>query len=381
MEKQMKELKEKLLKEELADFVFSQQMKANVFTKIEAKQKQKFSFIRLSKIVPISLSITAFLIFSVGIYVLITREMVTLPDPSPNPGQNTNIEEDPDTNRPKENFSKPELVPLDYLPEGYVFKHKHINEDLYENIYEKEGNAIDSFSYGIQLTKPEIDGVLEKDIKFTVELSGQLFKISDNQLLLLWKDEGVYQFVQKTGSLPESEFYKVVDSILKEQGFTTVLGPYISELEALEQQQAAIDEQLAFNEEKAIALLERFNNTINSAFNDATEDEKFNTYKTKEEFYSLFTDFVAREFVESTFSFRVDEKEDGLYVVPTEYPPHYIPEFPFQLIRISETEYTLTQYQETDLYGQLTLTITFKNHSGTWMILKQQIDEVSLPKS
>ena len=357
MEEQMQELKKNLSKGELADFVFTEKMKMNILQETKNRRlKPTNPFFQLSSIVPRGLSLAAMILFAAGIFYIVTSGM----DPGANPGRNA----DPEIVSPK-----PVLVSPSYVPAGYVFKHTHTDGTLYEHIYVKETNEEEYFSYTMQEKSPEANGKLEMELQLTRDLSGQVYKLSNDHTMVLWKDEGFYQSVEQFGDMSSIEFYRIVDSIFEAKGQQSVVDQHIEKLEA--DRKAAEEEQakLAFDKEKAIALLEKYNTTRDAAFADSyTEDFKFNTYKTKEEFYALFTDFMSRDHVESTFSFRVDERADGLYNLPTETPRTFWPEEPYEFERVSETEYKLTQSQNSDLNGKEEMIVIFKHTSDKWFI-------------
>ena len=125
-----------------------------------------------------------------------------------------------------------------------------------------------------------------------------------------------------------------------------------------------------FDEKKALELLERYDSVIEAAYEDASNEPplKFRTYKTKEEFYQLFLEFMSYEFVESNFSFRLEQKDDGLYVIPMDGVQTYWPDHPYDFKKITENEYHLTQFQESELFGRDTLTVIYKNSNGKWKI-------------
>ena len=92
---------------------------------------------------------------------------------------------------------------------------------------------------------------------------------------------------------------------------------------------------MAFDEAKAVALLEKYTATMDEAFADShdTNDFKFKTYNTKEEFYALFTTFMSRSMLN----------------------PHLVSESKKQ-----QTVYTTCQWMEQPYSGQRPLTLLKK---------------------
>lgn len=386
MMKELKDLKENLSKGELADFVFTKQMRMNVLEKTGGRAaNRKKSGVQVSHAVPKTLSMAAVLLFSVGIYYIVSNGLQEPANPAPNPGRNLDSEVILPHPGKDTNFNeKPTLVTPAYIPDGYVFKHTLTNENLYEHVYVKETNEDEYFTYGMQKEKPEVSGMLETELELAEGLAGQVFSIAGNHQALIWKDEGFYQIVEQVGDMGEIDFYKIVSSILEAKGHAVLLDQHIRELEeakkAEEEAKKAEEEEkarMAFDEGKAVAILEQYKATMDAAFADSDNDQfKFKSYKTKEEFYALFTDFMAREKVESTFSFRVEERADGLYNQPTEGAHYLWPDTPYDFEKVSDTEYKLIQYQEGDLNGKQNVIFLFKYAEGKWII--QDIDVIQL---
>jgi hypothetical protein len=377
MEEQMKALKENLSKGELADFVFTEKMRMKVLAKTSSRANRKRYGFTFSNVVPKSLSVAAVLLFSAGIYHIVSNGLQNPADPAPNPGRNEDSEvilpqPGKDTVIVKE---KPTLVTPSYIPEGYIFKHTHTDEDLYEHIYVKENDEDESFSYRMQKNKPEANGNPENEIVLAEGLTGQLFKISSEQQVLVWQDEGFYQSVEQQGDMNDIDFYKIAESILEAKGHTVLLDQYINDLEEAQKAEEEEKARLAFDEAKAVALLEKYTATMNEAFADShdSNDFKFKTYNTKEEFYALFTSFMSRDHVESTFSFRIKETADGLYNLPMDGATIFWPETPYTFEKISDTEYKLTQFQDSELNGKQNITFLFKYQTDKWIIQDIQV--------
>jgi len=377
MENQIKSLKENLSKGELADFVFTEKMRKNILEKTSSQASLKRSEFTFSSVVPRSLSLAAVLLFSVGIYYIVNNGLQDQANPVPNPGRNSDSDvilpqPGKDTEIVKE---QPTLVNPSYIPEGYVFKNTSTNENMYEHFYVKETNENEYFTYGMQEGKPEINGELEKEIELADYLTGQVYQITEEHQVLMWQDEGFYQSVEQFGDMNDIDFYKIAASILEAKGHTVLLNQYISELEEAQKSEEEAKARMAFDEDMAVALLEKYKTVMDEAFADShnSNDFKFKTYNTKEEFYALFTDFMSKEQVESTFSFRVKEKADGLYNLPMDGPPIFWPENPYLFEKISDTEYKLTQFQDSDLDGKQNIIFLFKYEADKWIIQDIQV--------
>lgn len=254
---------------------------------------------------------------------------------------------------------KPELIVPPYVPAGYVFKHTHTNDDVYEHLYVNEQNDAEYFAYIMRERKPEYP-VPDIPIDLAVGLDGSLNKVTDDHIFLTWEDEGMFHIVERKGSMEENEFYRIAEAILKAKGHVPTLSSLTLDSEPV----------VVFGEKEALEMLQRYNSLWKSVYQDADNqpDGKFSNLKTKEDFYQLFLDFMSYEFVEATFKFRLGEKEDGIYIIPMDPVRSYWPGTPYNLGKISDDEYQLTQIQETQANGRETLVVTYKNVEGVWKI-------------
>jgi hypothetical protein len=387
MMEELNNLKENLSKGELADFVFTEKMRKNVLEQTSGRSaNRKKQGLKLSDAVPRTLSAAAVLLFSAGIYYIVGSGLQEPVTPSQNPGRNS--DSDVILPQPGKNTEwageKPELVNPAYIPDGYIFKHTQTNEDLYKHVYVKETNEEEFFTYGMQKEEPALSGTAETELDLAEGLTGQVYSISDENRILLWQDEGFYQIVEQVGDMSEIDFYKIASSILKAKGHSVLLDQYISELEtakkaeedAQREEQEKQEEQaaMAFDEDMAVALLEKYKAVKDAAFADSYNDQsRFKSYQTKEDFYAEFTDFMSREMIESTFSFRIEERADGLYHLPMDGTEYLWPDTPYEFEKISDSEYKLTQFQEGEMNGKQNVIFYFKYTGNKWIIQDKEI--------
>lgn len=100
-----------------------------------------------------------------------------------------------------------------------------------------------------------------------------------------------------------------------------------------------------------------------------TDGYKFRNLTTKEQFYQVFNGLASRNFLEKAYSKRIEERNDGLYVVPMENPFYFDNSEPSKLKKVTGDEYELTQQTHTDMYGKVTLTVTFRKTSNQWIVV------------
>ncbi|WP_026676666.1 hypothetical protein [Fictibacillus gelatini] len=73
---------------------------------------------------------------------------------------------------------------------------------------------------------------------------------------------------------------------------------------------------------------------------------------------------VAKKYVDLLF----EEKNDGLYVIPTDLPPWFNPEENYHLKKTSNTSYHLIQHNSNELDGIYTIKMDFLWNNGRWII-------------
>ncbi|MBS8265621.1 DUF4367 domain-containing protein [Mesobacillus boroniphilus] len=349
MEEQLKKLKSGL-KDELTGLEYNARMKRNVIRRFEEKEKHRGSWFR--GVVPAGLSLALLVVFSLGIYWLVDSNY------SKNLGETPPAKEEaPVAEAPEE--EKPELIVPPYVPDGYVFKHTHTNEDLYEHLYIYGQNEGDYFAYIMRENKPDFP-VPDTPIELAQGLNGHINKVSEEHIFLTWQDEGMYQIVERKGSMPESEFYKIAEAILKAKGHEPLLDELIREEEVV----------ISFEEQQAVELLVKYNTLRKEVSEDATGEpgNKFVSYNSKEQLYQLFDSFMTRQAVEDYVEIRVYEENGGLYMDGMEDVRNFWSDKPYEFTKVSDSEYKLVQVQEGDMNGREIFFATFKNFSGVWKI-------------
>ncbi|WLD92464.1 hypothetical protein [Alkalihalobacillus sp. AL-G] len=100
----------------------------------------------------------------------------------------------------------------------------------------------------------------------------------------------------------------------------------------------------------------------------ADDEYKVMTFTTKQQLVEYLSQYsspeIARYYVDGLY----EEKNGELYIIPTELPPWIIMGEPADLTEVSEENYTLTQINKSDLYGNYKINLTFKEQDGKWKI-------------
>ncbi|MFC0523943.1 hypothetical protein ACFFGV_10270 [Pontibacillus salicampi] len=84
-----------------------------------------------------------------------------------------------------------------------------------------------------------------------------------------------------------------------------------------------------------------------------------------ESFTSISTTKLAKEYVD----FYYKEYNNELYLVPTETPAWFVKGNDYQVKQSSENQVKLTQRNQSDLYGNYTITFTFAQQDGKWKLV------------
>ncbi|WP_144478333.1 hypothetical protein [Cytobacillus oceanisediminis] len=350
MEDQLKQIKSKLLKDELADFEFTSRMKDEVVRKMN--KTKSFSFRGL---VPAGLSFVLAAVFISGMYFLVDSNYTSNPAPASPPGAATDGKDE-----------KPELIEPGYIPEPYVFKHTHTDGDIYEHVYVNPEDEKENFTYGMSSGEPELGEGKAQELELTADIRGKYVDVNEGHSYIIWEDEKFNQVVEQNGSMSKVDLLKVVDSILLKKGHDSWLAGEIAELEEAAvppaEEQPTIE---ALTEESAIALLVKYEEK-NRSISSGRDNLKYNNLYTKEDYYQLYYDLMTEEAAVKLYEPRLEEKDGGLYAVPTEFPAFYSETDPYSFEKVNENTYVLSQTFKEGLYSGITATFTYNNDK--WLI-------------
>ncbi len=350
MEDQLKQVKSQLLKGELADFEFTPQMKQGVLQKINQKKSSS-----IHGLVHAGLGFILAGVFFAGLYFLVDSNYTNEPGLTSPPGSAAHGQDE-----------KPELIQPGYIPEPYIFKHTLTDRDIYEHVYVQPDDENDTFIYGMSSGSSQLAEGTAQDLQLTADIKGSYVEVTEGHSYVTWNDEGYNQVVEQKGSMSQVDLLKIVDSILVEKGHNSLLA---GEIEQLEKTAAPPAEEQPINEglsdEAAIGLLVKYEEKTRSV-NSERDNLKYNNLHTKEEYYQSFSDLMTRETAVKLFESRLEEKNDGLYAVATEFPVFYSEEYPYTFSKVNEGQYVLSQTFSEGLYSGITATFTKIDHK--WLI-------------
>lgn len=105
---------------------------------------------------------------------------------------------------------------------------------------------------------------------------------------------------------------------------------------------------------------------------DINESYRVINFNTKKELLNAFTQVTTKELAFNYVDYYYIEKEDGLYILPTEGPPGFIPGKDYSMVQLSETEFVIQQTNYSYIYGEYTLEINF-TFDTDWKITGMQV--------
>lgn len=125
------------------------------------------------------------------------------------------------------------------------------------------------------------------------------------------------------------------------------------------------EEQKELTHDEIVSLTDTFMELLVQEIDDHYRVEKFDT---KEELLKAFTPYIKKEAVQPYIDFYYEEKEDGLYILPTETPPWFENKTEYDKETLDNGNVQVTQQNENALYGKYTIIIEFEYIDGTWKI-------------
>ncbi|WP_052360650.1 hypothetical protein [Oceanobacillus manasiensis] len=109
-------------------------------------------------------------------------------------------------------------------------------------------------------------------------------------------------------------------------------------------------------DEKVKELMQKFMDTL---VQDTDDTYKVKNMDTKEELRTAFESIAEREVFEPFIDYYFNEKGDGLYILPTETPPWFVAENPYDMVQLENNLVRVKQENENPLQGKYTIEIDF----------------------
>lgn len=119
-----------------------------------------------------------------------------------------------------------------------------------------------------------------------------------------------------------------------------------------------------FTHEELVRLTDEFMDIL---VQETDGNGKVVQFSTIEELYQEFTQIATKGAVRPYIDFYYTEEKDGLYLLPTETPPWFIPENNYETNQVSDKKIIITQQNSVDLYGEYVIEIEF-TYTDKWKI-------------
>ncbi|WP_158735568.1 hypothetical protein [Alteribacillus sp. YIM 98480] len=124
----------------------------------------------------------------------------------------------------------------------------------------------------------------------------------------------------------------------------------------------------AFTKERAVELMNDYKESFVSLINEAGNDQKIDSYQTKEEvkehFKTTMSDDLAQWMTDSYFT----EEEDGVYVIAKDGPTWLEEGQPFELEEVTETHVKIVQERDNELLGNVEMIFHTAYQDDKWIV-------------
>jgi hypothetical protein len=146
--------------------------------------------------------------------------------------------------------------------------------------------------------------------------------------------------------------------------FLAIIPVIYSEVDALSTSKGAGKE---LSDEKIFSLTEAFIETLVQPTDDEYRVKGFNQ---KKDLIAAFDEIATENAVKEFVDFFYQEKNNKLYIVPTELPPWFKKNQSFEVTEVDKNKILISQSNETELYGKYKVNIFFQRKGGDWVIDK-----------
>ncbi|GGJ99664.1 hypothetical protein GCM10007063_22500 [Lentibacillus kapialis] len=125
------------------------------------------------------------------------------------------------------------------------------------------------------------------------------------------------------------------------------------------------DDKQEISHKQIVSLTGSFMNKLLQEIND---DNKVIRYDTKEELLNEFKKISSEEVAARYIDFYFNEKEDGLYIKPTETPPWFQENNDYDMIQQDDNTVVVNQKNTSQLYGTYIVEFEFTWVNNQWKI-------------
>ena len=117
--------------------------------------------------------------------------------------------------------------------------------------------------------------------------------------------------------------------------------------------------------EQIVTLTSKFMELI---VQDIEEDYRVVHYTSKNELLNEFKKVATREAAVEYVDFYFEERENGLYIIPTETPPWFVPYNSYDVVQLGNNKISIKQINQSPLYGKYSIQIEFTYSKEGWRI-------------
>ncbi|WP_100013190.1 hypothetical protein [Lentibacillus sediminis] len=117
-------------------------------------------------------------------------------------------------------------------------------------------------------------------------------------------------------------------------------------------------------DEEIRSLTEQFMDIL---VQEADTDYKVANYQTTQGLLQAFSEVASRDLAAPYIDFFYEQKEDGLYILPTELPPWFIQDNSYETEQVDAGKVKVSQTNETIMYGAYRIELEFTKRDS-WKI-------------
>lgn len=121
----------------------------------------------------------------------------------------------------------------------------------------------------------------------------------------------------------------------------------------------------AVSHDEIVAIMDQF---IETLVQDVNDDYKVLNFKDADDLLTAFETISTIEVAQVYVDFYYEETDDGLYIIPTETPPWFVAENPYDVVQLKEDQVKIMQTNESDFYGTYTIEVELTYHNN-WKII------------
>lgn len=104
-----------------------------------------------------------------------------------------------------------------------------------------------------------------------------------------------------------------------------------------------------------------------------TDEGKVVKFDSKDELIEHLSELSTEEIATMLVNDLFEERDNGLYIIPKDYPPFLLPTKTYTLEKQSEGKYQLIQKNNTEIHGEYKLTVTLEYKEGNYIISDYQV--------